>query len=220
MVQPAAAADGLRLRGDDGGGAGGMRSVGPVGFHGVHRAATSEQGERAQAFAHYVESEIEVLLRVARTLTGSWADAEDLVQDTLVRAYRGNGGFDGAHPRAWLLTILRNTNVNSHRRQRPDLLDADADLDRFRPAFGAAMAPSPESVVADRAFGRQLQHAVDELDDRFRVVLLLVDVDDLTYREVADVLGIPVGTVLSRLSRARKRVRTQLRTTPHSGSNS
>lgn len=186
----------------------------------MHRAATSEQGERAQAFAHYVESEIEVLLRVARTLTGSWADAEDLVQDTLVRAYRGIGGFDGAHPRAWLLTILRNANVNSHRRQRPDLLDADADLDRFRPAFGAAMAPSPESVVADRAFGRQLQHAVDELDDRFRVVLLLVDVDDLTYQEVADVLGIPVGTVLSRLSRARKRVRTQLRTTPHSGSNS
>lgn len=198
--------------GDDRGG--GMRPVPAAGSRGVHRATTSRQAESGQAFARFVEPEVEVLLRVAKTLTGSWADAEDLVQDTLIRAFRGIDRFDGAHPRAWLLTILRNTNINSHRRQRPELLDADAELDRHRPAFGTSEVSSPENIVADRALGDELQAAVDALDGRFRIVLLLVDVDDLTYREVAEVLGIPVGTVLSRLSRARNRVRTQLRTNP------
>ncbi len=196
--------------------------MGPVpaaGSRGVHRVATSRRAESGRAFARYVEPEVEVLLRVARTLTGSWPDAEDLVQDTLVRAFRGIDRFDGAHPRAWLLTILRNTNVNSHRRRRPDLLDPDADLDRYRPAFGVAAAPNPESIVTDRVLGEELRAAVEALDDRFRVVLLLVDVDELTYAEAARVLGIPVGTVVSRLSRARHRVRTQLRSNPRARRN-
>ncbi len=194
-----------------------MKSATAAGSRDVHRAPSRERAEPRAAFARYVEPEIEMLLRVARTLTGSWPDAEDLVQDTLVRAYRGISGFDGAHPRAWLLTILRNTNVNSRRRRRPDLLDGDGELDRHRPAFGATLAPSPEQTVTDRVLGDELQRAVDALDDRFRVVLLLIDVDDLTYREVADVLGIPVGTVLSRLSRARERIRVHMRTNPHLG---
>jgi RNA polymerase sigma-70 factor (ECF subfamily) len=67
------------------------------------------------AFEQYVLPEIEVLLRVAHSLTHDHAEAEDLVQDTLLRAYRGIAGFDGRHPRAWLLTILRNTNINRNR---------------------------------------------------------------------------------------------------------
>lgn len=198
----------------------GMASATTAGSHDVHQAASRERAEPKAAFARHVEPEIEMLLRVARTLTGSWPDAEDLVQDTLVRAYRGIGGFDGAHPRAWLLTILRNTNANSRRRRRPDLLEGDGELDRQRPAFGAAVAPSPEQIVTDRVLGQELEGAVDALDDRFRVVLLLIDVDDLSYRDVADVLGIPVGTVLSRLSRARERIRVHLRTHPRSGRSS
>ncbi len=197
-----------------------MESATAAGSHDVHRAPSRERAEPTAAFARYVEPEIEMLLRVARTLTGSWPDAEDLVQDTLVRAYRGIGGFDGAHPRAWLLTILRNTNVNAQRRRRPDLLDGDGEFDLHRPAFGAAVAPSPEQIVTDRVLTDELQRALDALDDRFRVVLLLIDVDDLTYREVADVLGIPIGTVLSRLSRARERIRVQVRTYPPSGRSS
>jgi RNA polymerase sigma-70 factor (ECF subfamily) len=162
----------------------------------------------------YVEPEIEVLLRVARTLTGSWADAEDLVQDTLVGAYRGIGGFDGAHPRAWLLTILRHTHLNSHRHQRPDLAAEVGDLDGQRPAFGPAREPSPEQTVTDRVLGDALGVAVAGLDPRLRTVLLLIDVDQLTYAEAAALLAIPVGTVMSRLSRARDRVRRELRSTP------
>jgi len=189
---------------------------GPLpGFPEVTRAPTDSTAARQRAFRTYVEPEIEVLLRVAQTLTGSWADSEDLVQDTLVRAYRAIGTFDGAHPRAWLLTILSRTHLNSHRRQRPDARSDLGDLEGQRPAFGAMVVPGPEETVTDRVLDEDVERALATLDPRFRTVLLLVDVDQLTYAEVAHLLGIPVGTVMSRLSRARSRVRTQLRTNPH-----
>jgi RNA polymerase sigma-70 factor, ECF subfamily len=167
--------------------------------------------ERSHAFTTYVEPELEVLLRVARTLTGSAADAEDLVQETLVRAFKAVHRFDGAHPRAWLLTILRNTNMNMHRRQRPGLVDDWAALGNPRPAFGATTQDSAEEAVLKDILNEDLEVAVNSLDERFRTVLLLVDVDRLSYAEAADALGVPVGTIMSRLSRARDRVRAQLR---------
>lgn len=177
---------------------------------GLSDTASAAHAAREKAFAQFVEPEIDVLLRVARTLTGSWVDAEDLVQDTLIRAYRSVGSFDGAHPRAWLLTILRNTNINSHRRRRPDLLEDADSLEQHAPAFGASATPSPEQAVTDRLLDENLHRAVAALDPKFSTVLLLVDVDDLSYAEAADVLGIAVGTVTSRLSRARNRLRHDL----------
>jgi RNA polymerase sigma-70 factor (ECF subfamily) len=179
----------------------------------VTDAPTGSTQSRQDAFREHVEPEIDVMLRVGRTLTGSWPDAEDLVQDALIRAWKAIDRFDGAHPRAWLLTILRNAHLNSHRRQRPDLADDSLDLDTARPAFGASVAPSPEDTVTDRALDDDVERALAGLDEKFRTVLLLIDVDQLTYTEVADLLDIPVGTVMSRLSRARDRVRTQLRST-------
>ena len=166
---------------------------------------------RRDAFRDHVEPQIEVLLRVARTLTGSWADAEDLVQETLVRAWRSVDRFDGRHPRAWLLTILRNTNVNLHRRRRPDVLEAPSEQRGARPAFGPDTQPGPEEQVMDTVLEASLEQAVNSLDERFRTVLLLVDVDRLSYSEAAQALGIPIGTVMSRLSRARDRVRVSVR---------
>jgi len=161
-------------------------------------------------FARWVEPEIEVLLRVAHSLTGSWADAEDVVQETLIRAYRAIDGFDGRHPRAWLLTILRRTHLNSLRRTRPELVD-DASLERRRPAFGRATVASPEDVVDEGLLDGDIEVALDALDPRFRTVVLLVDLNGLTYAEAADLLDVPVGTVMSRLSRGRARLRKQLR---------
>jgi RNA polymerase sigma-70 factor (ECF subfamily) len=169
---------------------------------------------RADAFRVHVQPEIEGLLRVAMTLTGSWADAEDLVQETLVRAWRSLDRFDGRHPRAWLLTILRNTNVNMHRKRRPDVVEAPSELRGARPAFGASTSPGPEEQFVSSGFDADLELAVNGLDARFRTVLLLVGVDQLSYAEAATALGVPIGTVMSRLSRARKRVRAQLRD-PH-----
>lgn len=169
---------------------------------------------RKATFRELVEPEIEVLLRVAASITANRADAEDLVQETLLRAYRAIDRFDGRHPRAWLLTILRNTNANLHRRQRPGTIGDWETLRTARPAFGRAELPSAEETFVDNELAAPLEAAVRALDPRFRTALILVDVHDLSYAEAAAVMGVPVGTVMSRLSRARDRLRTALRTTP------
>jgi RNA polymerase sigma-70 factor, ECF subfamily len=159
------------------------------------------------AFERYVLPEIEVLLRVAHSLTRNHAEAEDLVQDTLLRAYRGIGGFDGRHPRAWLLTILRNTHINRNRRRRPELLrDPDAAADRM---ISAASDERTDAVIDDE-IDVEIIRALESLDEPFRRVVELVDIDGLSYAEAAEVLDVPVGTVMSRLHRARSRIRDRL----------
>ncbi|MGN6688204.1 MAG: sigma-70 family RNA polymerase sigma factor [Actinomycetales bacterium] len=167
---------------------------------------------RAKAFRAHVEPEIDVLLRVAHTLTGSWAEAEDLTQECLIRAWRAADRFDGAHPRAWLLTILRRTHLNMHRRQRPDTTDDVGLLDGARPAFDAVPPPTPEETVMTGVLPEDLDRAVRGLDEKFRTALTLIDLDGLSYSEAAAILDVPVGTVMSRLSRARQRIRAELRT--------
>lgn len=180
----------------------------------------TDTDSRASAFKRHVEPEIAVLLRVARTLTGSWADAEDLVQETLVRAFRAIDRFDGRYPRAWLLTILRNTNANMHRRRRPDLFDGGEVPDGQRPAFGTAAPASVEDQAFHGRLEADLERALRDLDPRFRQVVVLVDIDQLTYAEAAQTLGVPVGTVMSRLHRGRNRLRKALSVQPAEGSSS
>ena len=159
------------------------------------------------AFERFVLPEIDLLLRVARSLTRNAAEAEDLVQDTLLRAYRGIDGFDGSYPRAWLLTILRNTHINRNRRRRPELLrDTDTTLEQLADTSGDDRA----DAFIDRSIDTVVLDALHALDDRVRIVVELVDVDGLSYAEAADVLDVPVGTVMSRLHRARRRIREQL----------
>jgi RNA polymerase sigma-70 factor, ECF subfamily len=168
----------------------------------VHESATDDTD-----FERYVLPEIEVLLRVAHSLTRNHAEAEDLVQDTLLRAYRGIGGFDGRHQRAWLLTILRNTHINRNRRRRPELLrDPDAAVDRM---ISAASDERTDAVVDDE-IDVEIIRALESLDELFRKVVELVDIDGLSYAEAAEVLDVPVGTVMSRLHRARSRIRDRL----------
>lgn len=174
---------------------------------GVASSTTDATGDTA--FERYVLPEIDVLLRVARSLTRNHAEAEDLVQDTLIHAYRGIDGFDGRFPRAWLMTILRNTHINRNRRRRPELLDDPDRTERLAADEHADSMTSPDAIV-ERQFDAAIVTALDELDERFRTVLELVDVDGLSYKEAAAVLGVPVGTVMSRLHRARHRVREQL----------
>lgn len=159
------------------------------------------------AFERFVVPEIEVLLRVAHSITNNHAEAEDLVQDTLLRAYRSIATFDGQHPRAWLLTILRNTNINRNRRQRPELL---RDPDRAADRLAAVASDERADAVIDAELDAEIGLALDSLDERFRRVLELVDIDGLSYAEAASVLGVPSGTVMSRLHRARTRIRDRL----------
>jgi RNA polymerase sigma-70 factor (ECF subfamily) len=165
---------------------------------------------RSRAFRTHVEPQIEVLLRVARTLTTSWAEAEDLTQECLIRAWSAADRFDGAHPRAWLLTILRRTHLNMCRRTRPVTVDDLSVLPGARPAFDAVPPVTPEDTLLAGVLPEELERAVAELDPRFRTVLELVDLNGLSCPEAAGVLGLPVGTVVSRLSRARARLRARL----------
>jgi RNA polymerase sigma-70 factor (ECF subfamily) len=159
------------------------------------------------AFEQYVLPEIEVLLRVANSLTRNHAEAEDLVQDSLLRAYRSIEGFDGRHPRAWLLTILRNTHINRNRRRRPELLrDPDFENDRR----GSLASNERTDAMVDDAIDGEIIAALHALDDPFRRVVELVDIDGLSYAEAAEVLDVPVGTIMSRLHRARSRIRDRL----------
>ena len=185
-----------------------------MGFPLVSVPGRPDDAARKASFQALVEPEIEVLLRVALSLTAHQANAEDLVQETLLRAYRAIDRFDGRHPRAWLLTILRNTNANMHRRQRPGTI-GDWELVRSAtPAFGVSELPSAEDHFLDQELHADLDAAVRALDPRFRAVLVLVDVHDLSYAEAAAVMAVPVGTVMSRLSRARERVRKSLQSSP------
>ncbi len=162
----------------------------------------------AERFELWVIPEIEVLYRVARSLTRDDRAAEDLVQETLLRAFRAIERFDGAHPRAWLLTILRNTNINSHRRRRPELVGLERgdgpDRDPADPDIDV------EASALAGSFDAYLVRELDALPHDFGTVVRLVDVQGLSYAEAAAALGIPVGTVMSRLHRARRRLRDSL----------
>ena len=165
---------------------------------------------KPEAFRLFVEPEIPVLLRVARSLTGGSADAEDLVQEALIKAYGALDNFDGVNPRAWLLTILRNAAHNAWRKKKPDYVDDWTLLPDFKPAFNAEPPPSAEEDALSRVVDPALIKAVNGLAAQFRAVLILIDVEGFSYAECSEILGIPVGTVMSRRSRAVTKVRKSL----------
>jgi RNA polymerase sigma-70 factor, ECF subfamily len=170
---------------------------------------TGSGADREERFQAFVVPELEVLLRVALTLSAQPADAEDLVQDTLLRAYRAIGTFDGAYPRAWLLTIMRHTAASRGHRRRPQLLDDPERIGELPPA-GPVAELTPEQAVMGRMLDTAVASALATLPDKFQRVVRLVDVDGLSYAETAGLLGVPVGTVMSRLHRARARIRAHL----------
>lgn len=159
-----------------------------------------------EAFERFVVPELAAMLRVARTLTRNAHDAEDLVQDTLVRAFRSIATFDGAHPRAWLFTILRNTHVNRNRRRRPEPFDDPADAE----SIVETRRSDPAELAEDAAFREAVIAAVADLPEKMRTVVELVDLETCTYAEVATALEIPIGTVMSRLHRGRRQIKDQL----------
>lgn len=179
--------------------------VAPDGAPPPSQILPGESGD--EIFNRLIVPEMEIMWRVALSLTRNRADAEDVVQEALLRAYRAIHTFDGRYPRAWLLTILRNTEHNRHRRKRPQLLkDPDTVEER-----GPATEPDEvEQYAEDREFDRAVADALAKLPENFRQVIELVDIDGLAYQEAADVLDVPLGTVMSRLHRARRRIRDLL----------
>ncbi len=160
-----------------------------------------------QRFQEQIVPEIELLYRIAWNLTRSSVDAEDLVQETLLKAYKALDRFDGKYPRAWLLTIMRNTNINKGRKKKPELLK---DPDYTFETAEHADPENPESIVVDPLFDAELEMAFNKLSDQFKQVIDAVDLRGLSYAETAEKLDIPLGTVMSRLHRARNQIKKSL----------
>lgn len=151
------------------------------------------------------------LYSAALRMTRNSADAEDLVQETYLKAYRGFAGFtEGTNLRAWLYRILTNTFINAYRakQRRPDERELDdveelflyRRLDTLNPATGR----SAEDELMDWFTEEEVKSALESLPEQFRLAVLLADVEGFSYREIADILEVPIGTVMSRLHRGRR----------------
>ncbi len=158
------------------------------------------------------------LYSAALRMTRKPADAEDLVQETYLRAYRGFGGFqEGTNLKAWLYRILTNTFINSYRakQRRPDEteLDEAEDMYLYRRLGGleaAAMSRSAEDELMDWFSESEVKAAMEALPEQFRLAVILADIEGFSYKEIADILDVPIGTVMSRLHRGRKSLQKQL----------
>jgi RNA polymerase sigma-70 factor (ECF subfamily) len=161
-------------------------------------------GVRGDAFEAEALSYVDSLYSTALRLTRNGADAEDLVQETYFKAFRAAHQFErGTNLKAWLFTILHNTHRNARRHAGRDPVAVDSDIVEFaaaRPGY----SESPEEILLRSTLDADLKEALDAIAPAFREAVWLRDVEEFSYAEIADILGIPVGTVMSRISRGRR----------------
>ncbi len=158
---------------------------------------------------------LDALYGAAMRLCRNPADAEDLVQDTFLRAYGAWGSFiEGSNCSAWLLRILTNSYINGYRRGRSHKKFAARPGDEPASAFYGhdrlRATTDPEGTMADGLLGDEVSAALGELSEDYRVVVVLADLEGMKYKEIAEALGCPVGTVMSRLFRARRQLEERL----------
>lgn len=183
----------------------------------MSKRAMKVASERGQ-FEREVRPHVDALYSAALRLTRNEVDAEDLVQDTLVRAYRFYDRFEaGTNFKAWLLRIQMNTFVNRYRRtvRERNVLEGPMATPVGEGLMGRATMRSLTDPVGDaqrRLIAQEITRAFDELSDEARAMVLLADVEELSYKEIAKIIGCPIGTVMSRLHRARKQLQSSLQT--------
>ena len=168
---------------------------------------------RTGRFEQTMVPHLDAAYNLARWLTRNDSDARDVVQDAYLRAFKYFDNFEGDNPSAWLLAIVRNAGFSWMRRNRPseevvgsDLLNEDA-AGNAEPLLGGGsrqLATDPETLLIERRDRTRVNELVAKLPAEFREVIVLREIEDLSYKEIADIVGIPIGTVMSRLSRARK----------------
>jgi len=167
--------------------------------------------DRKESFEREALVHLDALYRVALRLSGNAADADDLVQETMLKAYRAWDQYErGTNAKGWLLTILRHTFINEYRRRtrHPETVDVDA-IEPFA-VFDDVQEQDPQGRFFDQIVDDEVLRAVDGLPEQFREALVLSDVEGMSYEEVARVLGVPLGTVKSRLFRARRLLQAKL----------
>src|SRR5579863_9327838 len=174
----------------------------------------ADQGTFADLAMEHMGSLYSAALRMTRNPT----DAEDLVQETYLKAYRAFGSFqEGTNLKAWLYRILTNTFINSYRarRRRPEQTELDdvEELYLYRRLGGleaVSAGRSAEEEVLDHFTESEVKDAVEALPEQFRMAVLLADVEGFSYKEIADILDVPIGTVMSRLHRGRRALQKTL----------
>ena len=159
------------------------------------------------AFDQVVLPHLDAAYNLARWLTRNGHDAEDVVQEAFLRALRFFGGFHGGNSRAWLLAIVRNTSYDWLRRHRPSEVSASFDEEVHS---AVDRSPDPEDLLMEKADRLRLRDALETLPLAWREVLILRELEGLSYKEIADIAGIKMGTVMSRLARARAGLQQQL----------
>jgi RNA polymerase sigma-70 factor, ECF subfamily len=189
--------------------------------------SSDAQADRNRRFAELTLPHLDAAYNLARWLSGNPADAQDVVQEAFVRALRFFDGFHGADARAWLLTIVRNTWFTEWRRRDTNPTVTLDDLfgdsgsavapgmfgEPFEPSTGTTLhgADNPEEVVMRDESARLVHRALDALPVAFREVLVLREFEQLSYREIAQIADVPLGTVMSRLARARQMLAASVR---------
>jgi len=169
-----------------------------------------EKDHLSGQFRDVVQPHLADALALARRLTGSQQDAEDVVQEACIKALAGIRGYAGGSAKAWTLMIVRNTAFAWMKRHRSkslvfvgDAASVDAASQTDSTAWLAGQTTETEAMLIRRAEASQVAAAIDALPLPFREVLVMRDINGLNYREIAEVMALPVGTVMSRLSRAR-----------------
>lgn len=160
-------------------------------------------------FRSVVMPHIDDAYRLAHWLTGNRTDAEDVVQDATLRAFRAIRAFAGGSARSWLLSIVRNTAYSWLRKNRPTAVITVEDLEAVELAQANPGDPdgeTPEAALIAKVDAEQLHAAIAALPTPFRETLVLRDIEGLDYREIAEATEVPIGTVMSRLARARRRL--------------
>ncbi|HEX5949378.1 MAG TPA: sigma-70 family RNA polymerase sigma factor [Actinomycetota bacterium] len=178
-------------------------------------AAPQDEAALRERFERDVLPLLPHLYSAALRLTRNPADAEDLVQEAYLRAYRGFSGFEeGTNLRAWMYRILTNTFINSYRKkQREPVTVQDDEIEDWflYDRLGASgVEASAEAEVLDRLPDEEVQRALEALPEGFRMTVLLADIEGFSYKEIAEILDIPIGTVMSRLHRGRKALQKAL----------